>query len=410
MQRPYMTTFNARKRALILRRLFLWILAIGPGVIGMVADNDAGGMLSYLVTGSQDHLQWFLPALFVMAPLTYVIQELALRVALATRLPYSQIISRKFGRTVAKFNALVLHSLNVMILVTEFIGMTSALTLLGVPWTLGLIVSLILVLGVTSFRRYRQMERMLLILAIANLAFIPSLITLHPSVHSWRSAFSGSFTGETAFLLLSLAGNAIAPWMIFWQQNAVWAGNVQNLTSGRKDIRLGIIVQVFMATVVMLIGAFTAHVAVTGRNPLLWLQHYGGTTAAALFAIGLFDAGFLAASTISISSAWMVQEAFASKLHDRSQSPTQGPYAVLHIATVSVAALVVLLPHLSAARIALWAQALGALWMPISLVMLGIIASDRHLMGTMVMHHQRQIILTGTILIFILLAFCTFVG
>ncbi|SMC02372.1 Mn2+ and Fe2+ transporters of the NRAMP family [Sulfobacillus thermosulfidooxidans DSM 9293] len=410
MQRPYMTTFNARKRALILRRLFLWILAIGPGVIGMVADNDAGGMLSYLVTGSQDHLQWFLPALFVMAPLTYVIQELALRVALATRLPYSQIISRKFGQTIAKFNALVLHGLNMMILVTEFIGMTSALTLLGVPWTLGLIVSLILVLGVTSFRRYRQMERLLLILAVANLAFIPSLMTLHPSVHSWRSAFSGSFTGETAFLLLSLAGNAIAPWMIFWQQNAVWAGNVQNLTSGRKDIRLGIIVQVFMATVVMLIGAFAAHAAVTGRNPLLWLQHYGGTTAAALFAIGLFDAGFLAASTISISSAWMVQEAFADKLHDRSQSPTQGPYAALHIATVSVAALVVLLPHLSAARIALWAQALGALWMPISLLMLGIIASDRRLMGTMVMHRQRQIILTGTIFIFVLLAFCTFVG
>ncbi len=399
MQRPYLTTLTSRKRA----RLLVWILAIGPGVLGMVADNDAGGMLSYLVTGSQNHLQWFLPALVIMAPLTYLIQELALRVALATHLPYSQIVSRKFGQPLAKLNAVVLHLLNTAILITEFIGMTSALTLLGIPWTLGLILSLSLVLGITSFRRYQQMERVLLLLAIANMAFIPALFTIHPAVHTWSSAFSGSFNGETAFLLLSLAGNAIAPWMIFWQQNAVWAGNVENLEAGRKDIRMGITVQVIMATVVMLIGALAAHSMTQGRNPLLWLTHYGGPTTAGLFAIGLFDAGFLAASTISVSSAWMVQEAFGS-VQDRGQSPTQGPFAILHIITVSVAALIVLMPNLSAASIALWAQALGALWMPVSLAILGLIAADRHIMGPMAIHRRRRILLITTIVIFILLA------
>ncbi|MCL4494745.1 MAG: divalent metal cation transporter [Firmicutes bacterium] len=406
MHRPYLTTFHSPRRAWILRRLLLWVLAIGPGVLGMVADNDAGGMLSYLVTGSQNHLQWFLPALVFMAPLTYLIQEVALRVAVVTRLPYSQIMARKFGQTIARLNAVILHLLNTTILVTEFIGMTSALTLLGFPWTLALALSLSLVLGATSFHRYQQMERLLLVLATANLAFIPSLLTIHPHIHTWGSAFSGSFSGHIPFLLLSLAGNAVAPWMIFWQQNAVWAGNIQTLDSGRKDIRMGVAVQIVMATIVMFIGALAAHTVIHGRNPLLWLRANGGVTAAGFFAIGLFDAGFLAASTISVSSAWMVQEAFG-KIHDRHQSPTQGPLAWLHTTSVSAAALIVLLPHLSSAAMALWAQALGALWMPVSLTMLGLIASDRRIMGSMVIRRRRYL-LALAILIFVVLAGCTF--
>lgn len=237
----------------------------------MVADNDAGGMLSYLVTGSHNHLPWFVLALFIMAPITFLIQDLALKVALATHLPYSQIIAHKFGSGTAKFNAIILHLLNMMILITEFIGMTSALDFWGVPWNRGLIASFLVVLAVTLFRHVRQMEHLLLMLAVANLAFIPALFLLHPSIHTWHKALSGGFNHHIPFLLLSLAGNAITPWMIFWQQNAVWAGNVKNLSSGQKDIRTGILAQVFIATVVILIGALAAPVAVSGRNPLLWL-------------------------------------------------------------------------------------------------------------------------------------------
>ncbi|PSR22660.1 MAG: hypothetical protein C7B47_16475, partial [Sulfobacillus thermosulfidooxidans] len=388
-----MTTGKPATSHFFIRRIMLWFLALGPGVLGMVADNDAGGMLSYLVTGSHNHLPWFVLALFIMAPITFLIQDLALQVALATHLPYSQIIAHKFGSGTAKFNAIILHFLNMMILITEFIGMTSALDFWGVPWNRGLIASFLVVLAVTLFRHVRQMEHLLLMLAVANLAFIPALFLLHPSIHTWHKALSGGFNHHIPFLLLSLAGNAITPWMIFWQQNAVWAGNVKNLSSGEKDIRTGILAQVFMATVVILIGALAAPVAVSGRNPLLWLQHYGSTTVAGLFAVGLFDAGFLAASTISVSSAWMVQEAFSQKLLAPNTSPTQGRFSILHIATLSVTAAVVLSPHLPTASLALWSQALGALWMPITLAMLGLIARDPQIMGQMAMPRRRQFLL-----------------
>lgn len=125
---------------------------------------------------------------------------------------------------------------------------------------------------------------------------------------------------------------------------------------------------------------------------------------AGLFAVGLFDAGFLAASTISVSSAWMVQEAFSQKLLAPNTSPTQGRFSILHIATLSVTAAVVLSPHLPTASLALWSQALGALWMPITLAMLGLIARDPQIMGQMAMPRRRQFLLGSVVSLFVGLA------
>ena len=85
---------------------------MGPGVLGLAADNDAGGILSYVVTGATHHLLWFIPALLVMAPVTYFIQELALRVAVATKKPFAALITEQFGIWPARINGLCLHGLN----------------------------------------------------------------------------------------------------------------------------------------------------------------------------------------------------------------------------------------------------------------------------------------------------------
>ena len=386
------------------RRAMLCILAIGPGVLGLAADNDAGGMLSYLVTGAAHHLAWFVFALMSMVPVTYTIQELALRVAIATQMPYSHLLRVRFGRWWTAINGIVLHSLNALILVTEFLGMTSALHLIGFPWWSGVIISWGLVIGVTAYRHYPSLERLLLIMAIFNFAFIPALITLHPDPHAWQQAFGGGFTSSIFFLLLSLAGNAIAPWMIYWQQNAVWSGNVPSLSFGRKDIRLGILAQVVMAGIVMLIGALANGSGSALINPLLWLWVAAGPVTGRLFALGIFDAGFLAACTISLSSAWMLSEVLHGTPPPRAVTPTGGRSRWIHIFTLTIAAICVMWPHLSIGFIALWVQALGALWMPVSLIMLIVIARDVRLMGPLVVHQRRLIALIAIVVLFVTLA------
>jgi len=380
------------------------VLAIGPGVLGLAADNDAGGMLSYVVTGASHHLWWFLAALAVMAPITYLVQELALRVAFATQKPYGQVIRSRFGGKISRVNGVILHALNMVILVTEFLGMAMGENMIGIPLTTAVILAFVIVMAITSWRQYQSVERMLLWIALINLIFIPVALMLHPSPEAWHIAFGGTFSPNIGFLMLSMAGNAMAPWMIYWQQNAVWAGNVRTLKTGRQDIVIGVVAQVVMAAVVLFIGALTPQHGAIVTNPILWIAHNDGRLIGDLFGLGIFNAGFLAACTISLSSAWMVRESWAPGTRPRQQMPTRGSLFILHALTLGLAALAAIILLIPTGILALWAQALGAMWMPISLIILGIIARDRHMMGPMAIRWRRQILLLVIISIFAYLA------
>lgn len=384
--------------------LWLLIFAIGPGVLGLAADNDAGGMLSYVVTGASHHLGWFVAALVLMAPLTYVVQELALRVAFATQKPYGQVIQHRLGTSWSRINGLILHALNMVILVTEFLGMAMGENMIGIPWPVAVILAFAIVLAITSWSRYQSVERLLLWVSLVNLVFIPAAFLLHPSHSAWHQALGGHFTPMIGFLMLSLAGNAMAPWMIYWQQNAVWAGQVRTLKTGRQDIMVGVVAQVAMATVALLIGALTPGSEAAFANPILWLQAHDGRLVADLVAVGIFNAGFLAACTISLSSAWMVRESWIPGSHPRQEMPTRGGPFLLHLITLGLAAAAAIFLWIPIGTLALWAQALGALWMPVSLVTLGLVARDRRTMGPMAIRWRRQLGLAAIAGLFILLA------
>jgi Mn2+/Fe2+ NRAMP family transporter len=387
----------------------LMLLAIGPGVLGLAADNDAGGMLSYTVTGAAHHLIWFAAALAFMAPLTYVVQELALRVAFATGKPYGAVIRERLGARWSRLNGIVLHALNLVILVTEFLGMAMGENMIGIPWALAVAIAFGIVLAVTTCTRYQSVERMLLAISALNLVFVPAALLLHPAPSAWHHALVGHWTPGIGFLLLSLAGNAMAPWMIYWQQNAVWAGKVRTLRAGRSDIILGVVAQVFMATTVLVIGALTPAHGSVDTNPIQWILSNDGRLVGDLFALGIFNAGFLAACTISLSSAWMVREAWSGGAHERQDLPTRGTFLYLHIGTLLAAAAVAVAAAVPNGILALWAQALGAIWMPISLVTLGLIARDRRTMGLMAIRWRRQLGLAGITAVFIVFGILAFV-
>jgi len=283
-------------------------------------------------------------------------------------------------------------------------------TMIGVPWELAVVLAFFIVLAVTSWTRYQTVERMLLAISAVSLIFIPAALLLHPAPHAWLHALGGTDSSNLTFLMLSLAGNAMAPWMIYWQQNAVWAGRVRSLRSGRADILMGVSAQLGMATIVLIIGALTPAGGSPLINPIGWIAHQDGRIVGDLFALGIFNAGFLAACTISLSSAWMVRESWAPVRRPRHEMPTRGKFFSLHLLTLSTAALVALTMMMPTGTLALWAQALGALWMPVSLITLGLIARNRRTMGSMAMRWRRQLGLIAIILLFIGLAVATIIS
>ncbi len=384
-----------RSPASAFSRKMAFLSVIGPGVLGLAADNDAGGILSYVVTGATRHLLWFIPALLVMAPVTYFIQELALRVAIATEKPFVTLITQHFGRWPARLNAGVLHALNLLTLTSEFVGMTLSLSWLGIPWRIGLGASLTLVILVTRLRDYRRVERLLLLCAGLTFALVPVCLLLHPSPARLALTFGSLLQpgAQTPFLLLALAGNAVAPWMIYWQQSATWADRTVTLTRGRADIRLGIAVQTIMAILALAIGALAGPGPRPQAVPIIVLTRVAGPAGRLLFAAALFDAGFIAAVTIGLSSSWMIRELItASGIADRQRTPTEGNTGRIHLATLGVSAGLVALPHLASAAVALWAQAASGLLMPVSLYFLVWVAIRNRRMGAMRMHRRRTLL------------------
>ena len=104
----------------------MYLILAGPGIIVMVADNDAGGITTYSVTGANYGygLIWFL---VLLGPVAYFVQEMTVRLGAVTKRGFAEAIFDAFGSFWGWFALGDLSILNWLTLVTEFIGMTAAL-------------------------------------------------------------------------------------------------------------------------------------------------------------------------------------------------------------------------------------------------------------------------------------------
>src|SRR5260370_38868471 len=74
----------------------LYLVIGGPGIVVMVADNDAGGITTYAATGAKYgyHLIWFL---LVLIPVAYYVQEMTVRLGAVTKRGHAEAIFDGFG-------------------------------------------------------------------------------------------------------------------------------------------------------------------------------------------------------------------------------------------------------------------------------------------------------------------------
>ena len=121
------------------RQLLIFLAVLGPGVIVMVADNDAGGISTYAVTGSKYGFN-FLWVFFILIPMAYYVQEMTVRLGAVTKRGNAEAIFDGFGPFWGWFSIFDLVVINWLTLITEYIGMTQAMRLFGVPPVLTFVV------------------------------------------------------------------------------------------------------------------------------------------------------------------------------------------------------------------------------------------------------------------------------
>jgi Mn2+/Fe2+ NRAMP family transporter len=378
-----------------LRRLLLAWLLVGPGILVMLGDNDAGGVLTYATTGAQFGLGFFLPfLLFLMTPLAYVVQEMTVRLGAVTGRGHAELIWARFGRFWGWFSLTDLALGNLLTLVTEFIGMGTGLAFFGVPLQIGVPLSAAVVLGVAIFGRYWTAERLTLGLAGFNLVFVPVALLAHPDPIQVTKAFvsfslPGGLTGAALFLIIANIGTTIAPWMLFFQQSAVVDKGLteQDIPHGRLDTAIGSIVMGIIAVAIVIATGATLHPA--GKNVsdlsqadfIRALVPFVGGTGARLFALGLFEAGLVAAITINLSTSWAFGEVFGWA-HSLNSRIHEAPwFYLLYIVSIVIAAAIVLVPGAPLELITLMVQLVATLLMPPALLFLLLLLNDRELMG-----------------------------
>ena len=381
-------------------RLTLWskiktLLAIlGPGLIVMVGDNDAGAFGTYTQAG-QNYGTTLLWTLLLLVPVLFINQEMVLRLGTVTGVGHARLIFERFGKFWGAFSVIDLFVLNALTIVTEFIGISLGLKYLGVSKLWGIGAAAIVIMGAASTGNFRRFERFAMILILGSLLVVPIIFMVHPPVGQIAHDFltpampANSKLSEVMLLIIAIVGTTIAPWQLFFQQSYVIDKRItpRFMTYERIDLWLGIVIVIVGAVAMM---AFTAQVF--GGKPefgnfadagavATGLEKYFGRLPGVMFAVALIDASIIGACAVSLSTAYALGDVLSLKhsLH-RKVGDAKGFYAV-YCGLIAVAAALVLTPGAPLGLLTNLVQTLAGVLLPSATVFLLLLCNDKAVLG-----------------------------
>jgi Mn2+/Fe2+ NRAMP family transporter len=371
----------------------LWLL-VGPGVLVFLGENDAPSMLSYSADGARFGIGFFMPFVVLTFLMGFIVQEMTVRLGAVTHRGHAELIFDRFGKFWGFFAMGDLVLGNFLTLVTEFIGVRAGLGFFGIKPGIAVGGTLIIVLGAITTGRYWTWERITMGLAIFNGLFIPAAILAHPDWHAaghallaWTPLPSGN-RYEILLLILATIGATVTPWMLFFQQSAVVDKGMQprDIGAGRFDTFLGALlatafaIAAILATVPLFhhgINAAQFQAAEFAQALEPWIGHVG----AALFALGIFEAGIVAAIAISTSSAYAFGEVLQTGHSLNRPLREAWPFYSTLLGSACAAAGIVLIPRAPLEFVVLTVNVIAVLAMPPALAFLMLLVNDRDLMG-----------------------------
>ena len=368
----------------------------------MIADNDAGGIATYAVTGSKYgfSLLWIF---FILVPMAYYIQEMTVRLGAVTKRGLAEAIFDGFGPFWGWFSLFDLAIVNWCTLVTEYIGMTAAMSIFGVPPIITFMTVTAILMVIVLSGQYWTFEKITLLFCGFNFVYIPAAFWAMQTetAPAWSEVFRGFYnpdlpTGLTAdllFIVMANIGTTITPWQIFFQQSAVVDKglDVNDIKFGKIDTLAGSIFTCVVAAFIIITtgAAFYYHnppitvedARQTAEAIVPLLPHREGVWARVLFAVGLFDAGFLGALCISLSTSWAVGEVFGWA-HSLNKGVKDAPwFYVIYFFCLATSGAVVLIPKAPLIMITMFVQVVAVTLLPAALLFLILLLNDKALMG-----------------------------
>ncbi|AFS14829.1 Nramp family divalent metal transporter [Mycobacterium avium subsp. hominissuis] len=373
-------------------RLLTLLAIIGPGIIVMVGDNDAGGVATYTQAG-QNYGYSLLWVLLLLIPVLIVNQEMVVRLGAVTGVGHARLINERFGRGWGWFSVGDLFLLNFLTIVTEFIGITLAATYIGISKYIVVPVSAIALIAIMASGSFRRWERAMFVFIAITLVQIPILLMAHPQWAQAAKSFvvpniSGGVTSDAVLLIIAIVGTTVAPWQLFFQQSNVVDKRITPRFMGyeRADTVLGAFIVVIGATALVMIGDWAARSTGTagGFTDAGAISHLLGqhnSTLGWLFAIVLMDASIVGAAAVTLATSYAFGDVFGLKHSLHRGFADAKPFYLSYSAMVSFAAAIVLIPGAPLGLITTAVQALAGLLLPSASVFLLLLCNDREVLG-----------------------------
>jgi Mn2+/Fe2+ NRAMP family transporter len=398
-------------------RLQTFLAVLGPGLIVMVGDNDAGAFSTYTQAG-QNYGTALLWTLLLLLPVLYVNQEMVLRLGAVTGVGHARLIFERFGKFWGAFGVIDLFLLNALTIVTEFIGIALALDYLGVSKEPGVALAAVLIMAAASTGDFRRFERFAMVLVFGSLLLVPVFLMVHPPLAKIASDFvvprlpEGGKLSEVMLLVIAIVGTTIAPWQLFFQQSYVIDKRItpRFIRYEKADLWLGIVLVIVGAVAMMAVtaaafagkpefGNFADAGAVASG-----IGKYAGRAGGMMFAIALINASIIGASAVSLSTAYAISDALSLKhsLH-RKPSDAKGFYAV-YCGLIVVAAGLVLTPGTPLGLLTNAVQALAGVLLPSATVFLLLLCNDKAVLGPWVNTRWLNLFTGGVIVVLLMLS------
>ena len=359
------------------KRFLLMLSAMGPGIVVMLADTDAGS----IITAAQTGAQWgykLIGLMLILIPILYIVQELTTRIGIVTKKGHGELIEETFGKGWAWLSVCTLFVSTIGALITEFSGIMGVGLLFGVSkWiTVPLAVAALILLSVTG--KYKVVERVAIVVGAFELVFIPAMIFAKPDYTSVMMSLVGSqpLNSSAYWLMISAnVGAVIMPWMVFYQQGAVVDKGLteKNLKASRIDTIFGSIITQLICCVVII--AVAATIGMKDPNASLntvqqlsqaLTPFLGEATGKILFAVGLTGAALVAAIVVTLASSWGFGEIF-KKPSSLNCKWSEAPAFYIFYSTLLIIAGIIVLSGIPLVPLTLGVEILNTVLLPIVL-------------------------------------------
>jgi len=390
-----------------LRRLFLLLGVLGPGLIAANAGNDAGGIATYSVVGARYGyaLIWLMVVITISL---IVVQEMAARMGMVTGKGLAELIREHYGVRWSTFSTVSVLIANLGICISEFVGIGAALSLIGIPVQVSAPIAAILVWLLVVRGSYKTAERIFVGMTLAFFAYPIAAILARPD---WGAVGKAAVVPQvhltSAFLLLlvATAGTTITPFMQLYVQSAVVDRGlgVEDLRAERIEVATGSIFANLIACFIIVATGATLYLhgirdIGSAADAAKALVPFAGRFAEILFATGLLGASLLAAAILPVTAAYVVSETFGFE-KGVARRPREAPVFVGVItALLAIGTLVAIIPGMPVISLLVLVQAVNGVLLPVTLFFVWRLASNRELMGAYANGHTFNILAGATVI------------